>query len=198
MDILASGIASALQGIEDRCQCRVARLLRLVAGLAVACLLAACSREPGPDTTVLAEPTIPADAPDIDRYRAALDRVTDVQRSLAAQTALMSGTTWSAVARRSLELSATLQAHVESLKAFPEAASAATALQADVARLQQTLRHLDAETWQDRLPDLLLVGEAIRSGVDELLDLGAPEPDLVEDPDHHHELDRPGEQGHEH
>lgn len=155
--------------------------------IAAASLLAGCSQQPEARTPGAGEQAGQLEIPPIERYRAALATVTASQRALALETARFDEENWSAVAKQSLNVANALLDRIDGLMEFEEAASAAATLRTHVAGMQRQLRGLDADNWQAVLPDLLLLNESIRSDMDELADLAAPEPS--DDPDHDHSHD---------
>jgi hypothetical protein len=162
------------------------RRLLVAASLALA-LLSGCSGQPDPATPA-DNTAAPPEAPAIEQYRSALESVIASQKALMLETARFNGSNWVEVAGRSSELADALHGSIEPLKRFEEVAPAASTLQGDVARLQRTLRKMDASTWQELLPDLVMITESIQSGMDELQDLAAEEPDPAIEADHHHEV----------
>ncbi len=152
-----------------------------------ALLLAGCSRNTEAPIVAAADRSGESEIPEIERYRTALESVAVSQQALALETAQLNDGNWSSVAKGSLGKANELQAKIERLLEFDEAASAAAALRLHVASLQRHLQGIDAETWQAVLPDLLLTNESIQSDMDELTDLAASESFDVPDHDHPHD-----------
>lgn len=162
----------------------------LAAALIVATsLLAGCSQEPGTGTQGAEDQAGHLEVPAIERYRTALAAVTASQQALALETARFNEENWRAVAKQSLSEADALQGSIKGLMEFEEAASAAATLQLHVAGMKRQLQDIDADTWQAVLPELLLLNESIRSDMDELNDLAAPEPAELPDHDHAHAHD---------
>lgn len=160
-----------------------------VALVVSASLLAGCSQDPKARPVGEEEQAEGRAVPPIERYRAALAAVTAAQQALALETARFNEENWSAVAEQSLSEADALQATIEGLMAFEEATSAAATLRSHVAGMQRHLQGIDADNWQDVLPDLLLLNESIRSDMDELTDLAASPPAEPLDHDHTHDHD---------
>lgn len=155
--------------------------------VSAALLVGGCSGNSDAPVLSAIEQSSDKDMPPIERYRATLASVTAAQQALALETARFNEENWSAVAEQSLSEADALQASIEGLMAFEEAVSAAATLRLHVAGMQRHLQGIDADNWQDVLPDLLLLNESIRSDMDELTDLAATAP--VEPPDHDHAHD---------
>ncbi|MEQ1580081.1 MAG: hypothetical protein ABL964_05785 [Steroidobacteraceae bacterium] len=153
--------------------------------VAAALLLVGCSRSPETEPSQAANQSDVSSTPEIERYRTALESVAASQQVLALETAKINDGNWSSVARVSLEKANELQATIERLMEFDEAASEAAALRLHVASLQRHLQGIDADSFRSALPDLLLLNESIQSDMDELLDLAAPAPDEM--PAHVHD-----------